>query len=104
MDDTPDWRLDALFAAVLVSPQFAAMVDPSRVATNPWLTGAYLQFVGLLFILSYFFPTRSYVLRALMWCCEHTSSPVRGRWTAILWGGFAIVVGLVAQVHGFTRR
>lgn len=98
MDARPDWRLDALFAAVLVPPQFAAMLDPSMVRENPWMNGAYIQFVGLLFILSYFFPHRSYALKGLMWCCEHTSAPVRGRWTAILWGSFAIFIGCLALV------
>jgi hypothetical protein len=103
LDHRPDWRIDALFAAVLLPPQIAAMLDPDKFSENLWVNGAYIQFIGVLFLLSYFFPNRSYVLKALMWCCEHTSTPVRGRWTAILWGSFAIFVGLLAQVHGFYK-
>ena len=101
MDEKPDWRIDALIAAILVPLQMAAILHPNSVGENARLTGIYLQLIGVLFVVSYFYPNRSYVLKGLMWCCEHTSHPVRGRWTAILWGSFAFVTGIFAQLHGF---
>jgi hypothetical protein len=53
-------------------------------------TAIYLQVGGGLFLLSYFHPTRSYILKGLMWLCENWSVP-RGRWTAVLWGVFGIL-------------
>jgi len=100
-EEEPDWRIDAVIAVIFVVPQVAATFQADSVGENPILTGVYLQLIGLLFVVSYFYSTRSYVLSMLMLCCEHTSAPVRGRWTAILWGSFAFVIGILAQLRRF---
>ena len=91
----PDWRLDLLFGLVLGSLLVAALVSgfavgPVSKGPATVFTAIYLQVWGVLFLLSYFLPGRSYLLKGLMWLCENTSRP-RGRWTAILWGVFAIL-------------
>ena len=88
-----------LFAAVLLLPQFALLVWQISSFERGLITGVVFQSIGVLFILSYYWPDRSYLLRALMWCCEHTSHPARGRWTAVLWGSLAIVIGSLAWVQ-----
>jgi hypothetical protein len=94
-DSPPDWRLDLLFGVVLGSLLAAALlsgfaVGPVKKGPATVFTAIYLQAWGVLFLLSYFLPGRSYLLKGLMWLCEHTGAP-RGRWTAVLWGAFAIV-------------
>jgi hypothetical protein len=54
---------------------------------------------GLVFIASYFFPEASHLLKGVVWCCENFGT-VRGRWTAILFGAVAILLGGVAIVQG----
>jgi len=100
-EEEPDWRIDAVIAVIFVVPQVAAIFQADSVGENPFVTGVYFQLIGVLLVASYFYPSRSYVLRMLMWSCEDTGAPVRGRWTAILWGSFAFVIGILALLRGF---
>jgi hypothetical protein len=100
----PSLALDALFAAVLASLTVAHLragvkLGPLEPGPAAVLTGVYIQSWGLLFLASYFFPSASYLLKGIMWCCENAGR-LRGRWTAILWGLFAIALGSVAVAQG----
>jgi len=53
--------------------------------------GIYIVYLGVLFLLSYFFPRRSYILRFLDYLCRERSYPA-GRWMA--WFYFALSVFL----------
>lgn len=104
LDARPDWRLDLLFVAVLGALLAGALatgfeLGPIKKGPAAVLTAVYIQVWGLLFLLSYFFPNRSYLLKGLMWLCENTSRP-RGRWTALLWGVFAIALGAIPLLQG----
>ena len=96
--------LDAVFVSVLILLGVAAgrsgyTLGPMEPGVATVLTGLYVQSIGVLFLLCYVFPDGSYLLRALMWACENWGMP-RGRWTAILWGVFCLVLGGVALLQG----
>jgi hypothetical protein len=100
----PSIVLDAVFAAILGSVVVATLrsgfrVGPLEPGPAAILTGVYVQCWGVLFILSYYFPQGSYLLKGLMWSCEHWGTP-RGKWTAILWGVFALALGGIALLGG----
>ena len=100
----PFVALDIAFGVVLVGLLGAALLSgfsagPVRPGATALLTGLYVQCWGALFIGSYFFPHGSYLLRALVWVCEHTSTP-RGAWTAIPWGIGALVIGGAGVLQG----
>jgi hypothetical protein len=100
----PILALDIAFGVVLVGLLVAALlsgfgVGPVRPGATAVLTGLYIQSWGALFIGSYFFPDGRHLLRALVWVCEHTSTP-RGAWTAIPWGIGAFVVGGAGVLQG----
>ena len=59
------------------------------------LLGLYVIYLGVLFLLSYFYSHASYVLGAMMWTCEHVSHP-RGRFMAILYFALCLVLGVCA--------
>jgi hypothetical protein len=104
VDGKPSLKWDAFFAVVLgflLVMTFRSGFELGPIANGPaaFFLGAYLQCWGLLFVASYFFPAGSYFLKGLIWLCEHTSRP-RGRWTALLWGAFAIVMGTGAMLQG----
>lgn len=63
------------------------------------LTGIYLQFWGVLFLLSYFFPQKSFFFRGLLWVCEHFSSP-RGRRMAFFYFLMFFAMGSLAVLQG----
>ncbi len=54
--------------------------------------GLYILYLGVLFLISYFYSHASYVLKALMWICEHFSSP-RGRYMAFFYFGLSLLLG-----------
>jgi hypothetical protein len=62
--------------------------------------GFYIIYLGLLFLLSYFYSHASYVLGALMWACEHFSYP-RGRLMAVFYFFLSLLVGLWALLAAF---
>ena len=75
---SPDWRLDLLFGVVLASLFVAALasgfgIGPIGKGPATVFTAICLQAWGVLFLLSYFLPERSYLLKGLMWLCENTS-------------------------------
>ena len=104
MDEKPDWRLDVLFGLVLASLAAASLATGFRLGpvekglAAVFLT-LYIQSWGVLFLVSYLFPNRSYLLKGLTWACEHGRG-IRGRWTAVLWGIFAILFGIFPLLRG----
>ena len=54
------------------------------------LAGIYLQFWGILFLLSYFYPHKTFFFRGLIWVCENVSHP-KSRKMAFF--GFALAFG-----------
>jgi hypothetical protein len=104
VDARPDWRLDAVFGLVLLGLVGGAWA--SGLSLGPVMPGQatvllalYVMGWGVLFLLSYYFPNRSYLLKVLMWCCEHGRG-LQGPWTAVLWGVFAILLGAFALLLG----
>jgi len=64
------------------------------------LGGIYLQYLGVLFLLSYFFPHKTFLLRGLAWVCEHFSRQ-SGKWNAFLYFGLGVILGGIAIAQGF---
>ena len=91
----------AAWLLILVSPP--GIASAGREVPSVFL-GLYLIYWGVLFLLSYFFPDASYVLRALIWICENFSSP-RSRYMAFFYFGLLILVGggALLAAFGFLR-
>lgn len=64
-----------------------------------WL-GTNIIYLGVLFLMSYFFSRKSHVLSALMWICENFSNP-RGRHMALFYFALGLAIGLSALFIGF---
>ncbi len=63
------------------------------------LVGIYLQFWGILFLLSYFFAHKTFFLRGLIWICENFSSP-KGRKMAFFYFALAFGLGTAGLIQG----
>jgi hypothetical protein len=75
---------------------------PGRQGVPSVFLGFYVIYLGVLFLLSYFYSHASYVLGALMWTCEHFSHP-RGRFMALFYFGLSLVLGVCALLAAFGR-
>jgi hypothetical protein len=82
-------------AVFVVEPEFP---PPSR-SLGTVLIGAYLIAWGLMFLASYYFSHKIFVLRGLLWVCEHFSNP-RGKRMAFFYFVLATVLGVVAVLVG----
>ena len=92
--------LIAVAAGLLLAATAAGLQSgPLRKGLGTVLGGLYIQYLGLLFLLAYFSPHKSFLFRALIWVCEHFSRP-RGRWMAFFYFGLAFVLGGIAVLHG----
>jgi len=72
---------------------------PIRKGPTAILLGIYLNTWGLLFFLSYFFETSSFLFRGLIWVCCNFSSP-KGRRMAFFYAGLSITLGTVGILAG----
>jgi hypothetical protein len=86
----------ALYIAALVH---GAGVGGPKQGAAPIITGLLLQFVGLLFVLAYFYPASNFVFRGLMWMCEHFSNP-KGRGMAFFYFALSFGLGTAAILQG----
>ena len=57
------------------------------------ITSAYLSYVGLLFLLAYYYEEKSYVFKGLIWVCLHFSSP-KSRKMAFFYFALPIVLSI----------
>ena len=87
----------ALFALSMATQRKAV---PGREAVPSVFLGFCVIYLGVLFLLSYFYSRTSYVLGALIWLCEHFSHP-RGRFMALFYFGLSLVLGLWAVSAAF---
>ena len=101
--------LDAVFIAVaigLLALSFPLRITRAGHEVPSVFLGFYIIYWGVLFLLSYFFSDASYVLRALIWVCEHFSHP-RGRYMAFFYFGLSVLLGsgaLLAALDFWNER
>ena len=62
--------------------------------------GAFIIYVGVLFLSSYYWCHKTFVLRGFMWVCEHGNYP-RGRKTAFMYFAFCALLGCMEILAGF---
>ena len=95
--------LDAVFislAVILFVLARPSVIAPVGRDVPPVFLGFYVIYLGVLFLLSYFYSDASYVLRSLIWICEHFSHP-RGRHMAFVYFGLSFVLGVCALCSAF---
>src|SRR5215472_16660770 len=103
-DDTnePGYLLGSVLIAGLALPQLAALarsVDPwSR--DGEFVDGAYVMYIGVLFLSSYYWSHKTFVLRGFMWICEHFSNPP-GKRMAFFYCALCTFVGTMMILAGF---
>ena len=90
-----------LIAVGLLVSAFIFGIDPGpfEKGLGTILAGLYIQYLGLLFLLSYYFAHKSFLFRALIWVCEHFSMQP-GKWNAFLYFGLGFFIGGVAILYG----
>jgi hypothetical protein len=103
----PNLALDVLIVAVGVAFVFLIWAAGVRVGhpigkgPATVVGGLYAIYLGVLFLLSYFFPDATYVLCFLRYVCEQYTRGVRGRHMAFVYfalglafGAWLLMVGL----------
>ncbi len=90
----------AIFVILMIAPfYFGYEPGPFRRDLSTIFTGVYLQFWGILFLLSYYFSHKTFFFRGLIWVCENFSFP-RGRKMAFFYFALAFGLGSIALLHG----
>jgi len=89
-----------ILVILMIAPfHFGFELGPFKEGPSAILTGVYLQFWGILFLLSYYFSHKTFFLRGLIWVCENFSS-LRGRKMAFFYFALAFGLGTIALLHG----
>ena len=97
----PGYLLGALLITGLVLPQLAVLsgfIAPYSHA-GYFCIGVYILYVGLLFLSSYYWSDKTFVLRGFMWVCEHGNYP-RGRKAAFIYFAFCALLGCMTILAG----
>ncbi len=63
------------------------------------VVGIYIQFLGILFLLSYYFSHKTFFFRWIIWLCEKFSYPA-SRKMAFFYFGLAFILGTTAILKG----
>ena len=100
----PGVGLGMLLIAVLAGLLLAALFTgfkpgPIRPGTSTVLLGLYLMAWGVMFLASYYLSHKTFFFRALIWVCEHWSSP-KGRAMAFFYSGLALLMGSFVALTG----
>ena len=102
----PSLLLDFLIVSVGVGLVFASSLfgvetgQPVTKGAGTVLGGLYIIYLGVLFLLSYFFSGVSYIFSLLMFVCEVLSHPA-GRHMALVYFILSLVLGSGLLLIGF---
>jgi hypothetical protein len=99
----PGYAIGVALIAFLVVPQvlaIAGVVDVQRCGSGDIMTGIYIIGIGTMFLASYYWSHKTFVLRGFVWICEHFSHPP-GRKTAFFYFALCAFVGFLALLEGF---
>ena len=90
----------AFLIVLLILPfLYGIELGPIKKGPTAILIGIYIQFWGILFLLSYFFSHKTFFFRGLMWICENFSSP-KNRKMAFIYFGLAFGLGSISLITG----
>ena len=64
------------------------------------MAGLYPIGLGAMFLASYYWSHKTFVLRGFIWICEHLSNPP-GRKTAFFYFALCFIIGSLALLAGF---
>lgn len=79
---------------------FGFETGPMKQGPATILTGIYLQFWGILFLLSYYYSHKTFFFRGLIWLCENFSAP-KGKEMAFFYFFLSFGLETIAVVIGF---
>jgi hypothetical protein len=102
----PSLVLDLLILAIAAGLLLASSKlglrtgHPATTGTGAIFGGVYIVYLGLLFLLSYFFPRHSYTFSLLAYVCQECSRPA-GRWMAWFYFALSAVIGSILLLIGF---
>ncbi len=88
-----------LLILIIASLISSYQVAPIKSEFASIFTGIYIQFLGVLFLLSYYFPYKTFIFRGLLWVCERSSSHI-GQKTAFFYFVLSFVVGTIELLKG----
>ena len=86
---------------VLLAPQLYASIEwvaDHSYQPNQFFVAFYILFVGIIFLISYYLPEKSFVFRGFLWFCERASAPA-SRKMAFFYFGLCMFLGVAALVH-----
>lgn len=90
----------AILVVLMFLPFFYGLeLGPVKQGPASIFAGIYLQFWGLLFLLSYFFSHKTFFFRGLIWLCENFSRP-KGREMAFFYFALAFGLGSMGLLQG----
>jgi hypothetical protein len=90
----------AILVVLMILPFFYGFeLGPVKKGPAAILVGIYLQFWGLLFLLSYFFSHKTFFFRGLIWLCENFSR-LKGRKMAFFYFALAFGLGSMGLIQG----
>ena len=101
----PNMVLDVVIvgiAAALLLGTSKLGLEAGRPATKgaaATIGGVYVMYLGTLFLLSYFFPQRSFIFSFLSYVCQEHSHP-RGKAMAWLYFGLSVLFGSALLLVG----
>lgn len=75
------------------------VVGPAAESPLSIYLGIYLQLFGLLYVLSFFFSNRSWILHGLMWTCENGRC-LHGKYAAFFYAAIAFICGTTTLLIG----
>ena len=97
----PDrWLGSAILLALLAPQLYASMrwlLDQSY-QPNQFFVSSYILFVGVIFLVSYYLPEKSFVFRGFLWFCERASAPA-SRKMAFFYFALCMFLGVAALVN-----
>jgi hypothetical protein len=98
----PGYLLGSLLIGGLVLPQLAMLggfIAP-RSRDEELYVGAYIVYIGFLFLSSYYWSHKTFALRGFMWICEHFSYPADRR-MAFFYFALCAFLGFISILAGF---
>jgi hypothetical protein len=96
------YLLGSLLIGGLVLPQLPVLggfIIASQGRAWDFYVGAYILYVGLLFLSSYYWSHKTFVLRGFMWVCENFSGP-SGRRMAFFYFALCAFIGCMSILAG----
>ena len=73
---------------------FSGIFDVNVQKNQKLFEGIFVLFVGVLFLMSHFLKSKSFLFDSIIWVCKNGIYP-KGKWMALFMGMFCIMLGII---------